>query len=399
MNNAIVVANSPDTQHKALEQFAVNNIELEQLEVLLSQFNIFEAIGAVRQELRHSDFLAFLLNPQQNHGLGDGLAKRLLQKIFLSVDNSELPVPPIAFDAWDLSQTTVHREWRNIDILLVDDVNQLAIIIENKIDSHEREGQLIKYWDTVNERYKGWKIVGLYLTPEGDAPSDERYMRVSYGLICEAIQTLATNRLTTIAADVHALMIHYCQMLGRHIVSESEIAKLCRQIYQKHEEALDLIYEHRPDQQAILREFLEGLVKSEQSLILYDDSTKSYIAFAPKEWEWVPVLYFEFRNVPDSLKLILTIGSGDPAMRGTLHSMVLAQQPPFKVSPILNNKYNRIYSQVVLTSMDYESSSEEIEEKISVEWRKFLTQDLLRIKNALVLEHLRKQPLSEPQAP
>lgn len=50
-----------------LEAFVVENPELEELEALLSQFNLFEAIGAVRMEVRHSDFLAFLLDPSQKH--------------------------------------------------------------------------------------------------------------------------------------------------------------------------------------------------------------------------------------------------------------------------------------------------------------------------------------------
>ena len=76
-------ANSP-VDVKALEALVVDNPDLERLEALLDQFNIFEAIGAVRQEVRHSDFLAFLLNPQQNHGLGDTFLKRLLQKVLSS---------------------------------------------------------------------------------------------------------------------------------------------------------------------------------------------------------------------------------------------------------------------------------------------------------------------------
>src|SRR5688572_14064226 len=63
-----------------LEAFVVENADLETLEGLIAQFNIFEAVGAVRQELRHSDFLAFLLDPRQNHRLGDAFVRRLLQK-------------------------------------------------------------------------------------------------------------------------------------------------------------------------------------------------------------------------------------------------------------------------------------------------------------------------------
>lgn len=53
---------NPEDDQKDLEAFVVGNPDLERLETLLDQFNMFEAIGAVRQELRHSDFLAFLLN-------------------------------------------------------------------------------------------------------------------------------------------------------------------------------------------------------------------------------------------------------------------------------------------------------------------------------------------------
>ena len=50
---------------QALEHL-VGNEDLERLEALLDQFNIFEAIGVVNQELRHSDFLAYLLDPRGN---------------------------------------------------------------------------------------------------------------------------------------------------------------------------------------------------------------------------------------------------------------------------------------------------------------------------------------------
>lgn len=66
---------------QALEGFVVENADLEALEGLSEQFNIFEAVGVLRQELRHSDFLAFLLDPRQNHRLGDAFVQRLLQKI------------------------------------------------------------------------------------------------------------------------------------------------------------------------------------------------------------------------------------------------------------------------------------------------------------------------------
>src|SRR4030088_1373392 len=100
MNEIEKLAPIPNASQKELEALVVDNPDLERLEALLDQFNIFEVIGAVRQELRHSDFLAFLLDPQQNHGLGDAFCKRLLQKILVDVDPSTIPISPIDLDVW-----------------------------------------------------------------------------------------------------------------------------------------------------------------------------------------------------------------------------------------------------------------------------------------------------------
>lgn len=54
---------------RALENFVTGNRDLAALEALVSRFIIFDALGVVNAELRHSSFLAFLLNPKENHGL------------------------------------------------------------------------------------------------------------------------------------------------------------------------------------------------------------------------------------------------------------------------------------------------------------------------------------------
>jgi len=46
------------TDLQALEHFVVNNDELLQLEDRIGRFNIFDALGIVNAEIRHSNFLA-----------------------------------------------------------------------------------------------------------------------------------------------------------------------------------------------------------------------------------------------------------------------------------------------------------------------------------------------------
>ena len=141
MNDAADMANEsqeaggrePDPK-EALEAFVLDNEDLARLEERANQFNIFEAVGIVRQEIRHSHFLAWLMNPSQNHGLGDAFLKGFLFKT--SVKARERPIEtisPLDVDVWDLSGTEVRREWKNIDITLLEEARKFVCVIENKI--------------------------------------------------------------------------------------------------------------------------------------------------------------------------------------------------------------------------------------------------------------------------
>lgn len=66
---------------KCLEKFVLSNPELDHLENLVSEFNIFEALNLRYAEIRHSSFLVWLLNPYENHGLGNYFIRQFLKRI------------------------------------------------------------------------------------------------------------------------------------------------------------------------------------------------------------------------------------------------------------------------------------------------------------------------------
>jgi hypothetical protein len=409
----MTTTNEKDADVGALEALVVDNPDLEQLEVQLGQFNIFEALGAVRQEARHSAFLAYLLDPTQNHGLGDDFARRLLQKGLAAANTQSLPLSPIDLDVWSLSELVVLREWHNIDLLLLDESHRLAVIIENKIDSSEHSDQLRRYFEDVQHHYPQLNILGLYLSPEGDEPSHEAYIPIGYLTVCEVVERLTESRSSTMGADVRTLMVHYTQMLRRHIVAESEIAKLCQSIYRKHRRALDMIYEYRPDQQAAIRETLEKLIQGSGGLTL-DHSSKSYVLFAPTQWDNSPelksgkgwtqsgrILLFEFVNVPDRLQLRLYIGPGPDAIRQSLFEMAKMHPSPSPFhlgSKSLGLKWNSIYSRTFLTSKDYEDAADEqLAEEVSKHWKKYADTDLPAILGAVRQEKSLWQHTTDPE--
>ena len=388
--------NNIEDDKKLLEAFVVDNPDLERLEALLDQFNLFEALGAVRVEVRHSDFLSFLLSPSQNHGMGDTFVKRLLQRALSKSPNQNLPITPIDLDTWDLDELIVLREWQNIDILLIDERNHLAVIIENKIDSGEHSEQLQRYWQITNQHYSKWNIVGLFLTPDGNQPSDDNYFPVDYISICEILEKLIETRKSTLGPDVLVAITHYSQMLRRHIVSGSEIEQLCKRIYRKHQQALDLIYEYRPDQQEAIRELLEKLIDTDTQFVR-DHCSKSYIRFGLKDWD-VPLLLkgegwtrskrmllFEFGNFPNRLVIKLIIGPGPIETRQKLFDLAIDSKPFLKPAfSALGRMYSTIYSRDFLSPSAYEGNDvDEIETSIEKKWKQFIESDLIKIQDIL----------------
>ncbi len=387
---------SADRENRlALDEFLVENDDLQALEALLRQFNLFEALGAVRSELRHSDFLAFLLSPSEAHGLGDQFLCRLLQRALISTEVAQ-PVTAAEIGVLDFDDVEVRREWANIDILILDEGSKMAVVVENKVDTGEHSDQLARYWDRISREFPDFRILGLFLSPDGDEPSDARYISVDYGIVADLVSRLADTSGSGLNADVRLALVHYAQMLRRHIVSDSEIAELCRRIYSKHRRALDLIFEHAPDRQARIRELLEGLIKSNEGLVL-DDSSKSYVRFAPKVWEptlprrgvdWTSskrILLFEFLNAPQRLALKLVIGPGDAATRQRLFEIASSDTKLFRPGKTLFKKFNSIFNRSFAVAKE-QDDDETVLAGIRSEWLSFCSRELPSLTNALRLE-------------
>jgi hypothetical protein len=383
------------TELELLEELVVDNPDLERLESLVDQFNIFEAIGMAKQEIRHSFFLAFLLNPNESHGLGEIFLKRLLQKVLTNVRGASLPISLIDLDVWDLEDTTVLREWNSIDILILNTAYNLAVIIENKVYSEEHSDQLKRYWSVVEKNYPGWRILGLFLTREGNLPSDERYLPVSYVAVAEILKTLIETRASVLGADVRTLLDHYTQMLRRHIVSGSEIDELCLRLYKRHQRALDLIFDRRPDRQKMIQEELEKLVNNTPDFEI-DKSTKSSVIFVPTAWD-IPsllkgtnwnsrgrIMMFWFENRPTGVRLILQMGAGDNETRQKLFQMATSNKPLFSPGKTLYPQWCRIYNKEVLNKKAVEEADIiDISSELNKSWVNFREIDLPKIEGVM----------------
>jgi hypothetical protein len=370
----------------SLEDLMDSSLDLQELSDILNQFNMFEALRVERQELRHSDFLAFLLNPQANHLMGDAFLVRFLSEAL-----------PNVLDGGKFSDVQVRREWQHADIVLSDENRELAIIIENKIDSGEIENQLNSYWQALKAHHPTWQnIFGIYLTPSGVAPTGNRYpyKPIGYSIVLVALEGVLGDPGMQITSDVRVVIKHYVDVLRRHIVKESNANVLARQLYAKHKGALDFI--NQQDWQKRCRVRILGLIGQSTALVK-DDLMGDYIRFGVKEWDKAPplltgegwtsshfLLLFVAENLPDSLTLGLFIGPGrDEGVREKLKQVARENHPPF-VDPRKETRFFRIYNLPILTQSDYANASDsEFYEKLQHGWSLFINNALPQIRSVL----------------
>ncbi|RWE32280.1 MAG: hypothetical protein EOS78_24575, partial [Mesorhizobium sp.] len=81
----------------------------------ISPLNLFEAVGAIRSELRHSNFLAYLLSPSRPHGLGAKALVAVLRSILAQLPANKRPIMTLELLAGELDDAIIYRERANID--------------------------------------------------------------------------------------------------------------------------------------------------------------------------------------------------------------------------------------------------------------------------------------------
>lgn len=126
-------------------------------------FNVFRVIELTSDEVRlHSKFLAELLNPKGSHGQGSKFLDLFIQQF--DIKNVDSETSKVDVEKYIGNKTDT--EGGRIDIF-IEDNNQNAIIIENKIYASDQENQLVRYSNyTTNS-----KII-FYLNLDGSDPSE-----------------------------------------------------------------------------------------------------------------------------------------------------------------------------------------------------------------------------------
>ena len=72
------------TDEEALKNFLLDIDCLNELQPWTGHFNLFDVLKISRTEIRHSNVLSWLMNPNENHGMGDAFLKAVVQEMVVN---------------------------------------------------------------------------------------------------------------------------------------------------------------------------------------------------------------------------------------------------------------------------------------------------------------------------
>jgi len=301
---------------------------LEELELRLRKPNIFYILKFQSAEIRHSNFLAWLLNPNANHGLRELFLKKFLKDIFAYRDLDWMD--EFKIDATDLGSVEIRREWQHIDILII--CKEFIVAIENKFLSKEHSDQLTRYRKTIEKYFKSHKSVFVFLTRYGDSPETEEdkqvWINYNYEEIARNIEIILNIYSKMLNKRVRIFLKDYLTTLRMEIMGEEDkLINLVKDIYASHKEALDFIFENKPDRLAEISYIIKNKVK--QKGFVLGSISKTYIRFLttkmdkiiPRkatEWTKRESFLFEFEITLNRISFKTSIAPGDEEVRAIL---------------------------------------------------------------------------------
>lgn len=408
-----------------LRSFLVDYKDLEKLESMATRFNIFESLRIVYNEIRHSNVIAWLCDPNESHGLGSQFIKLFTRRILNDYSFSNISL--FDFEGIDFSRVDVIREWNRIDLLITirEQDRVIWIAIENKIGAKEGKKQLENYYKILNQHCKDTQanspipikivLIPIKLSPDEQDATDSRWFVMGYKQIYETLVELLNVNSYAVRDDVKTFIQHYVQVLKRYILrEEQEIPNICKDIYRKHSKALELIWSYRSDIGSEIREFLRAIIDNDKSnrFTKLDSSPRSIDFLTPalktlfkgksEHGDIEPpilvysIIFWYSRNEDgDEFKIVLrlTIQPGKHEIRSYIDNHFRKYAWYAKKKERLYPKWHTVFSKDLISKatyrkLRYTGSDVELGETVKTHvlnnWNNFIDHDFPELEHAVV---------------
>ena len=224
-------------------------------------FNIFEITGLGNQEIKHSNTLVWLFGDNE-HELKYQILERFLKFTLKNSNNTSESYENLEkYLKIQEKNIRVFRESDNIDLLVIDENSKFIITIENKVEADEGEEQLLNYRKFIDDKYKDFKRIYIFLTKDGRLPKDKSEQSQWLIMAGDSIERSLKNNNSPQKANI--ILSSYVDLLKRkNIMSNEKLQNLCEQIWDKYEKELQILINYKKTKIDKLYDFIINTLKN-----------------------------------------------------------------------------------------------------------------------------------------
>lgn len=341
--------------------------EYEKLKLEMEKPNFFTIMKMEGMEIRHSNFLAWLLDPNESHNLRELFLKWFLKELILENEQAVIEnqlneydfFTPEMIDEINWTKVKVFREVSapiekgegsgspnkksSLDILIVykdaEPEKSFTVSIENKVFSSDHSDQLARYMDMVTktnreglkclqeagfgDEHDKYNDLFVYLTLSGDSPTDaddntrKSYWLFSYERILERIEFILESYRDRMSDKVILYLSDYRDNLVRNVLdNDPKLEQLAKDLLEKsnaknlingadrsNNPVIERALQYRDD----LNEPFKSIIKG-KGYQLAASCDRKYVRFLPKleneeDYKVLEKLTKENKDYFDKLKL------------------------------------------------------------------------------------------------
>ena len=225
------------------------------------------------REINVSRLIAWLLDPNEGHGLGDKALRSLLAEAGRSENTVNLDaetrrfLEPANIQNLALSSLIIKTELnvlaklrpagvkrsiagvperkRNLlDIVAIDPRLQLCVAIENKFGAAEGPTQLQRYLAGLAALFPKYTRIHVFLDKRDELPSNEQWLGVGYGWLSEFLRSQEQSTLVT--EEVKRVLFEFREAVqdqDDEIANATPMNRLITEVASKHQAAIDAMWD------------------------------------------------------------------------------------------------------------------------------------------------------------
>lgn len=241
--------------------------------------NIFYILGIQDFEIRHSNFLKWLFENEE-----DFLKKFLIHKDICNLSKEYVDSLSFAKSDFDVKREFyIQTNGRSIDIVIDFKKDKLIVVIENKWKANESEMQLADYYNAIenSNEYNDYKRIFVYLTTNGRKPKSEidqnNYISVSYEKILEILENI---KIKNKSSDKMLIINHYKEVLRENTIKVMDRVKDYYKLYEENKKVMVEMVEYIPNikiRAELERKILQGMGEFELDSL----NQNTFIWFTP----------------------------------------------------------------------------------------------------------------------